>query len=51
MKQITKKILEILEEHAWAESSLSSQEAREKITEDILKVIDNEPRDISKESV
>ena len=32
------KILEILEEHAWAESNLSSPKAREKIADDIMKV-------------
>ena len=34
MKQ---KILEILEDHAWAESNLSSPKAREQIANDIMK--------------
>tara|TARA_B100000287_G_C20183635_1_gene603219 strand:+ start:382 stop:552 length:171 start_codon:yes stop_codon:yes gene_type:complete len=33
------KILEILEDHAWAESNLSSPKAREQITNDIIKAL------------
>ena len=38
------KILEILEEHAWAESNLSSPKAREQIADDIIKAFDERKR-------
>ena len=34
------RILEVLEDHAWSESSLASPIAREKIANDILKVME-----------
>ena len=34
------KILEILEDHAWAESNLSSPKAREQIADDIIKALE-----------
>ena len=39
-----KKILEILEDHAWDESNLSSPKAREQIANDIVKAFDERKR-------